>query len=195
MSERPVDADVESCLRRFAEAFAGATPAHRALFAALVASRHERDLGEDADAVREMIARLWTAANGDALTTQSAESFAAKLQGVAELVDPDRVNASDVYRALGLLEVALRCAAGVPEISPVDLARAALAASAGLPPRDEAEVRQKLPARWSWEGVQAEARWLGVVADTLGKLSVVDEAAVEAVARTLGAVESAPGSR
>jgi hypothetical protein len=88
------------------------------MLAACVASRHEPDLGGDADTRaapggptrREIIEELWTAAATRPILP--VEAHLATIEDVAALVDPDRLSASDVRRALAVLGEALRTANG-----------------------------------------------------------------------------------
>lgn len=171
---------VQAFLRQLGATLSRGAPAHHAAFAALVASRYASVLGDELDPrPGAIVERLWTAAKGKALAAHEVEAFVFDLSAVGELVDPDRFDASDAYRALGVLEVAVRAAAGMPGSGPAELARAALAAKALLSPRDGDEIAAKLEERWAWEAVQEEAKWLGSAAgETLA--TVVTTAAATA---------------
>lgn len=183
-----VDADPEAFGARLAGLFAS-IEASPAMFAALVAERFAPQLGEDADlrvggasaTPREMIAATWTALDA-ALPEATLDAYVATLRELSALVDPDRVQAPDVWRALGVVEEALRCCAGAKRGSPLEAARACLAARALVSARDPARSA-KIAAAWAWESVQREARWLAFTASALAKLPVIDAVAADTLRR------------
>ena len=183
-----VDADPEAFIARLAGSFAS-IQASPAMFAALVAERFAPQLGEDADlhvggtsaTPREMIAATWTALER-ALPEATLDAYVATLRELSLLVDPDRGQATDVWRALGVVEEALRSCAGAPRGAPLEVARACLAARALVSARDPARST-KIAAAWTWESVQREARWLSFTASALAKLPVIDAVAADTLRR------------
>jgi hypothetical protein len=182
--DETIDSDSGSFLRRLTAAFAGWTPAHCTVFAALVAERHRHDLRDYADwppgsvTALEMIDVLWDAAEGNTLTAERAEALESTLQQLGVLVDPDRLWSFDVYRGIRVLSAALRCSATSGRVSsPLDVALLGLAASAGTEASPK-EIPQKLNSAWSWQSVQTEARWLNRAVAALSALSKVDSATV-----------------
>jgi hypothetical protein len=103
------------------------------------------------------------------------EAWLGTLREISANVDPDRLGAPDVWRALGVVQLALRaCTEGPPAgAGPFDVVCGALAVRALCsPPANEAEqqsVREVLRARWGWQAVQAEARWLATQVEESGR--------------------------
>jgi len=158
--------DLDELLARISAAMT--SEAHTATFAALVGRRFARVLDGDA---RTIEAALWRAAASPPLA--SLDVHLASLESIAAAVDPDRLSAPDAWRAIGVLRVALQVAAGRGPRAR-DLALAALGARALVTPADVTA----LAARWTWDAVEAEARWLEEIADTLARTASLDAASV-----------------
>lgn len=153
---------LDELLERVAWTLAGATPGHRATFAALLAERAAAQLRDEDERVIPMFDTLWRVAEDgapDPRAVRDAEMHIATLATVAALVDVDRVNAFATFRAINVLEEAVRCALGVAGGGPIALAFAFLASAcdvaAGAP-----TARAQVLERWHWERVGDAARYL-----------------------------------
>lgn len=169
MGRNPTEAvehDAEAFLERMRQAVSALGPAGAREFACAVALRHLGDLGEDADLAREMIKEAHALAATQPVPQAKFEAWLGTLREISANVDPDRLGAPDVWRALGVIQLALRaCTEGPPAgAGPFDVVCGALAVRAlRPPPENEAErqsVREALRAKWEWKAVQQEAQWL-----------------------------------
>jgi hypothetical protein len=122
---------------------------HRAKFAILVAERHARPLDDE---VAPVLAALREAAKGQPLDDASIASLSKVVETARSLIDPDRTFAFDQFRALDVLDAALRG-------SVRDMIVAALAASVGIPAR-ASNVIAKLEEVWERHDIAAERRQL-----------------------------------
>lgn len=179
MGSKPAEAaehDADVFLERMRKAVSAFGPGRVRELACEVAQRYVDDLGEDAGSARAMIQEAHTLAATQPLSQAQFEAWAGILNGMSANVDPDRLGAPDAWRALRMLELALRaCTEGPPAgAGPFDVVCASLAGRALCqPPANEAEhqsVREALRERWLWKGVQEEARWLAAYVERGGKL-------------------------
>lgn len=161
-----VERDADAFLERMRQAVGAFGPARVRELACAIAWRHLGDLGEDADSPRAMVKEAQALAATQPVPRARFEAWLGTLRGVSANVDPDRLGSPDVLRALNVVQLALQaCTEGPPAgAGPFDVVYGALAVRAlRSPPANEAErqsVREALRAKWEWEAVRAEARWL-----------------------------------
>jgi hypothetical protein len=177
MGSKPTEAaehDAGVFLERMRRAVSAFGPVRVRELACEIAQRYVDDLGEDAGSARALLQEAHTLAATQPISQAQFEEWAGLLNGMSANVDPDRLGAADAWRALRMLELALRaCTEGPPAgAGPFDVVCASLAGRALCqPPANEAEqqsLRETLQQRWLWKGVQQEARWLAAYVEREG---------------------------
>jgi hypothetical protein len=178
-STEAAENDADAFLERMRQVVDALGPARARAFVCAIAQRHVGDLREDASSLSVLVTEARALAATRPVPQAQLEAWLGTLSEVAAYVDPDRVWAMDVWRALRVIELALRaCAEGPPAgARPFDVVYGALAARAlRSPPANEAErqsVHEALRAKWGWQAVQAEAQWLAAQVDVTVKPWVV----------------------
>jgi hypothetical protein len=178
MERKPTEAvenNADAFLERMRQVVGALEPARARELVCAIAQRHVGDLREHADSPSVIVTEARAVAATQPVPRAQLEEWLGALSEVAAYVDPDRLWATDVWRAIGVIKLALRaCAAGPPAgAGPFDVVSGALAARAlRSSPANEAErqsVHKELRARWGWQAVQAEAQWLAAQVDVTVK--------------------------
>lgn len=153
--------DVDAALGQLRQASSALAPARARVVACAVARRHLAVLSGDAGPLPALVDLVLERGS---LAAADLEGLDAVFDELHAGIDPDRLDAMDRRRALGVLRLALASCAEPPGVTLFDVVRAALGSRALRHPsvtdEERAAEREELRRRWAWDAVQDEVRWL-----------------------------------